>query len=279
MIGVFARALAALGVVAVLLPAGAATAQSGDPLFDDLDAELAGHPSGFPDPLENANRRTLEFNRLLDRWLLDPVTRLYGRILPDAIKQSIQSAFVNLAGVPGLANHLLQCNLEDAAITLGRLAINSTIGLAGLLDPAAEIGLPERHADFGQTLAKLGVGSGPYLIIPILGPTNMRDGGGGMVDMLIHPTTFFFGPIQRLTYSGGSGLSLREANYEALKALDESSVDYYAALRNAYYQARMAEIWQGEPPPPPRKRVCESMSARVSRQPWRRPPQCAADSS
>lgn len=245
-----------------------------DPLFGDIDSEIAEAPTGFPDPLEDVNRETLGFNRLLDRWLLDPVTRVYRDVLPPPIKASIRSAFRNLSSVPGLVNHVLQGEVTDACVTVGRFTVNSTVGLFGLLDPATQLGLDERHADFGQTLAKLGVGSGPYLIVPALGPTTVRDGVGGIVDIFLHPTTFFFGPFQRLFYSGGSGLSLREANYEALKALDESSVDYYAALRNGYYQARMAEIWGSEPPPPLRHRVCDSMGPRLEKQPWRRSHHC-----
>lgn len=271
------------GVTALLVTALLAAfplvsaAQSGpidDPLFGDLDAELAEAPTGFPDPLEEANRQTLGFNRFLDRWLLDPVTRVYRDLLPPPIKVSIRSAFRNVGNVPGLVNHVLQGEVVNACVTAGRFGVNTTIGLFGLLDPATELGLDERHADFGQTLAKLGVGSGAYLIVPVLGPTTVRDGLGGIVDIFIHPTTFFFGPFQRLFYTGGSGLSLREANYEALKALDESSVDYYAALRNGYYQARTAEIWNGEPAPPPRRRVCQSMAPRLEKQPWRRSRHC-----
>jgi phospholipid-binding lipoprotein MlaA len=272
------QALVALGLLAVL-SAGVPPASAGDPLFDDLDAELAGTPTGFPDPLEEVNRKTLRLNRVVDRYLLNPVTRVYRKLFPGPIKASIRSAFMNVALVPGLANHILQGEAANAAVTLGRFAVNSTIGLAGMLDPATEFGLDDRHADFGQTMAKLGIGSGPYLVVPILGPTTVRDGAGGVVDMFFHPTTFFLGPFQRLTFTGGSGLSLREANYEALKALDESSIDYYAALRNGYYQARMAEIWNGAPPPPRRTRVCRSASVRVARQPWRRAPQCPASCS
>lgn len=262
-------------VIAAWVPLSAAqSAPVDDPLFGDIDSELSGAPAGFPDPLEGVNRRTLRFNRVLDRWLLDPVTRVYRKALPPPIKVSIRSAFRNVAAVPALVNHVLQGEVTNACVTAGRFTVNTTMGLFGLLDPATELGLEELHADFGQTLAKLGVGSGPYLIVPALGPTTVRDGLGGIVDIFIHPTTFFFGPFQRLFYTGGSGLTLREANYEALKALDESSVDYYAALRNGYYQARIAEIWSGEPPPPPRRRVCESMAPRLEKQPWRRSRHC-----
>jgi phospholipid-binding lipoprotein MlaA len=249
-----------------------------DPLFGDVESELSRAPSGFPDPLEDMNRGTLGFNRVLDRWLLDPVTRIYRDVLPAPLKASIRLVFRNVGAVPALVNHILQGEAANAGVTAGRFTVNTTIGLFGLLDPATELGLDERHADFGQTLAKLGVGSGPYLIVPLLGPTTVRDGLGGMVDIFIHPTTFFLGPFQRLFYSSGSGLSLRESNYEALKALDESSIDYYAALRNGYYQARIAEIWNGKPPPPRRQRVCESMGPRLERQPWRRSRHCPAAS-
>ena len=163
-----------------------------------------------------------------------------------------------------------------AGLTFSRVLVNSTAGAFGLLDPATEFGIKRHHADFGQTLAKAGVGSGPYLIIPVLGPTDLRDGVGDVTDNLLHPLAFFLGLgfMQRLTYGGSSGLSTREANYEALKALSESSLDYYAALRNAYYQARTAEIWEGKPAPEPRRRICDSMRARLSRQPWRVPVAC-----
>ena len=247
------------------------------PLFDPLDAELEAAPSGFPDPLEPVNRQTLRFNRTLDHWVLDPITRTYRKILPDGIKSSIRLAFLNMSSVPALANQLMQGEVRKASVTTGRLVINTTIGILGLLDPATGFGLEAEHADFGQTLAKAGFCSGPYIIVPVLGPANVRDGLGGLVDMFIHPTTFLFGPFQRLTYGSGSGLSLREARYEALKALDESSIDYYAALRNGYYQAREADIWEGQTPPPRKRRICQSMSARVGRQPWRRPGYCSEE--
>ncbi len=255
-----------------------APAPEEDPLFGDIDAELDAAPTGFPDPLEPMNRQTLRFNRTLDRWLLDPLTRVYGKVLPDGIKSSIRLAFLNMSSVPTLANQLMQGEAAEAGITSARLAINTTIGIVGLLDPATGFGLEAQHADFGQTLAKAGFGSGPYLVVPLLGPANVRDGIGGLVVIFIHPTTFIFGPFQRLTYGSGSGLSQREARYEALKALDESSIDYYAALRNGYYQARMADIWEGKPPPPPRRRICDSMQARIGRQPWRRPRYCSEES-
>jgi phospholipid-binding lipoprotein MlaA len=247
-----------------------------DPLFDDLDDEYAGFETGFPDPLEAINRKTLAFNGLVDRWILDPITRTYGWIMPAPLKESVRNFFDNIGSVSVFGNQLLQLEIRRAGLTLSRMLVNTTVGAIGLLDPATEFGIEPTHADFGQTLAKLGAGSGPYLIIPAIGPTNLRDGVGSITDTLLHPMTYFIGlaTAQRLTYGSGVGLSTREANYEALQALNESSVDYYAALRNAYYQARIAEIWDGGPPPEPRRRICDSTRTRLRRQPWRTPIPC-----
>ena len=256
-------------------PAAAREEPAPDPLFDD-DAydEFDDAPLGFPDPWEPYNRRILELNQVIDRWILDPITVGYGWIMPAPLKVSLRNFFTNLSAASVVTNQILQLDFGRASVTLFRFVVNTTAGAAGLLDPATDFGIPLTHADFGQTLAKAGVGSGRYLIIPVLGPTTIRDGVGDVTDTMLHPTTYFFGPAQRLTYGSGQGLTTREANYEALKALSDSSVDYYAALRNAYYQARMAEIWDGETPPPRRRRICDSTRARLYRQPWRVPVPC-----
>lgn len=253
-----------------------ASLEAYDPLFDDLDAEYGGFETGFPDPLEAINRKTLAFNGLIDRWILDPITRTYGWIMPGPLKESVRHFFANVGSISVFGNQLLQLEFRRAGLTLSRMVVNTTVGAFGLLDPATEFGIERTHADFGQSLAKIGAGSGPYLIIPAIGPTNLRDGAGSVTDTLLHPMTYFFGlaTAQRLTYGSGAGLSTREANYEALQALSESSVDYYAALRNAYYQARIAEIWDGQPPPEPRRRICDSTRTRLRRQPWRVPVPC-----
>jgi phospholipid-binding lipoprotein MlaA len=247
-----------------------------DPLFDDLDAEYGGFEMGFPDPLESINRKTLAFNGLVDRWILDPITRTYSWIMPAPLKESVRNFFANVGSISVFGNQLLQFEFRRAGLTLSRMVVNTTVGAFGLLDPATEFGIERTHADFGQTLARVGAGSGPYLIIPAIGPTNLRDGVGSITDTLLHPMTYFIGlaTAQRLTYGSGVGLSTREVNYEALQALSESSVDYYAALRNAYYQARIAEIWDGKPAPERRRRICDSTRTRLRRQPWRIPVPC-----
>jgi len=213
--------------------------------FDD--EFLVDEPLGFPDPLEDVNRQTLRFNRGVDRWVLNPIASVYGFVVPGPAKKAVRRFFENLNSPAITVNDLLQREFKDAGTTVSRFLINTTVGMAGFFDPAVEFGLKGHNSDFGQTLALAGVNSGPFLMVPLLGPTCMRDGIGGIVDLMFRPTTYLLGASDQILYTtvwgGSSGIVQREANAEALRALEESSIDYYAALRNAYYQNRMAQIW------------------------------------
>ena len=241
-----ALSLCSAGVVAAADEPPPALAGEPDPFFDDFDDEFERLPSGFPDPLEGSNRAIFRFNSALDRWLLDPITRAYGFIMPGPAKRAVRRVFVNL-GEPGTAfNDVLQLEWQDAGVATSRFVINTTVGIAGLFDPASAIGLEHHRSDFGQTLTLAAAPSGPYLVVPVLGPTNVRDGSGTVADMAVHPLTWFLGPTNLLlygVYGGGQGLSTREQHVEQIKALREGSIDYYAAMRNAYYQDRVANIW------------------------------------
>ncbi len=214
-----------------------------DPLFDDEFGFDDDVPSGFPDPFEKLNRGTLVFNNAVDRFVLDPITLGYRFLFPEAVRRSINRFFDNVNSTQTLVNDLFQLEWKDAGITTGRLLVNSTVGLGGLFDPATRFGIEGHISDFGQTLAIAGAPSGPYLMLPLLGPSNIRDGIGVGVDALFHPTFFVLGGTDVLFFSGSSGLTERARHYEELKALEESSIDYYAALRSGYYQNRQAEIW------------------------------------
>lgn len=218
-----------------------------DDEYDDLFGEEFDQPApGFPDPLETTNRGVFGVNAFLDKWMLDPLTRVYGFIFPGPVKQAIRNVFRNL-GEPGTTvNNIVQLEWTDAGVSLSRFLINTTVGIAGIWDPAELIGLPYHRSDFGQTLALAGAPSGAYLIVPLAGPNNTRDGLGFVADFSMHPLTWFLGPTNFLLYSiygGGQGISVREEALPKLEALREGSVDYYAAMRNAYYQNRQAEIW------------------------------------
>jgi phospholipid-binding lipoprotein MlaA len=214
----------------------------------EFDEEFDAQPASFPDPLESMNRAMLSFNQGLDRWVFNPITTAYRFVVPKPVRKSFVRFLINLDSPVVLANDLLQREWSDAGTTVGRFGINTTVGLVGLFDPASSFGLEGHNSDFGQTLAIEGVPSGAYIVLPVLGPTTVRDGLGDVVDLMFRPLTFVLGPGNTLLYSsiyGGSmGLVFMDAHADELRMLEESSVDFYAALRNAYYQNRTAEIWE-----------------------------------
>lgn len=232
-------------------------ADEADALYGDLygddeefDDGLEGEPVTYPDPFESTNRGVLAFNRQLDKWLLDPLTEAYQVIVPKPARHAISRFFLNLSSTKILVNDLLQLEWKDASVTTSRLLINTTVGLVGIFDVAREFGLEAHDSDFGQTLALAGTPSGPYIVLPLLGPANVRDGIGTVVDGFFQPTYYILGPAdlligptEILLYSGSSGLSTRERHFAELKALEDSSIDFYAALRSGYYQDRIGEIW------------------------------------
>lgn len=249
-----ALAVSALGLQACVVSTAAATEIAEDdtgaqhePLFDDaFDEAFDQQHDGFPDPFEGINRAVLDLNGVIDKLILDPLTRAYGFVVPDPMKRPVRRAFQHYGTPSILLNDVLQWRFRDAGVAVVRFAANTTTGVGGLFDFARCGGLERRHADFGQTLAFYHVPSGPYLVLPLFGPSTARDAVGDVVDGLLHPARYVLGPIQQLTYGGGAGLSTREAYYLSLSELKKSSVDFYAALRNAYYQARIAEIERKE---------------------------------
>lgn len=261
----FALCVLSVGLLFMGISAGAAFAQetvaaspdaeSLDPLFDDIfDEEFEDDPPGYADPIENTNRGVFAFNRQLDKWVLDPITHGYQFLVPKAARRAIYRAFVNLGSTKTLVNDFLQLEWKDAGVTGSRLVINTTVGIAGLFDVAETIGLEAHESDFGQTLALAGTPSGPYIVLPLLGPSTVRDGVGTVVDSFFQPTYYILGPAdliigptEILLYSGSSGISTRDRYYEELKALEDSSVDFYAAMRSGFYQDRVGAIWARRP--------------------------------
>jgi phospholipid-binding lipoprotein MlaA len=223
-----------------------------DPQFDDefedeFDFELDNQPVGFPDPWEETNRGVLGFNSFVDRYLLDPITVAYGFVFPRPVKAAFRRMFTNLDEPSTAVNDMIQLEWTDALRTGVRFVVNSSVGLGGLFDPASAWGLEPHQSDFDQTLALAGTPSGPYLVLPLVGPNTIRGGAGYLVDSFMRPTiylTYLMGPIPWLFLPGGAGVTTREAHLAELRALRETSVDYYAALRNAYYQNRTAQIWR-----------------------------------
>lgn len=216
-----------------------------DPLFDDDCGDPSGGQMHFPDPWESYNRGVFVFNGGFDRFVLNPLTFVYKAVLPDPLERALLRAVDNLDAPSILINDGLQLEWRDAVVTVGRFVLNTTVGLGGLFDPAAAIGLKAHHSDFGQTLTLAGVPSGPYMMLPVLGPTTVRDGSGILADMAMSPLLYLLGPLTfEIWRQGGAGLAVRADNLNDLQVLEKESIDFYAALRSAFYQKRQADIWQ-----------------------------------
>jgi phospholipid-binding lipoprotein MlaA len=235
-------------------PDTTSTLDNYDPLYDETGAEEQTDP--VSDPLEPMNRAIFGFNERVDRFVLDPITRGYRFVVPQPARRGVERFFRNLRAPVVFANLVLQGRGRDAAVTVGRFAANTTLGVGGVFDYADDvIGWERRDADFGQTLAVYGMPSGPYLIVPLFGPSNARDAVGSVADTAMNPLTYFVAPLQlqwSLLFGGSQGIAYREANADALDALRAASVDFYAALRSAYAQAREgaveeARLARGEP--------------------------------
>ena len=217
------------------------------PATDD-DAELDDLiPAGpavaqIDDPWEGFNRAMFAVNDGLDRAVLRPVASGYGMVAPDPVKRALRNAFSNLKEPVRFANELLQGEFGEARTTAERFFFNSTIGMGGLFDHASDLGLKRRPADFGQTLHAYGVKSGPYLVLPLLGPSTVRDAVGTGVDILFNPLTYVTGTADGLALRAGNLISTREALIEPIDDLRANSVDFYAAVRSVWAQDRARDL-------------------------------------
>lgn len=202
------------------------------------------------DPLEPFNRAVFQVNYFLDRVLLKPIAILYRDATPQVVRTGITNFLANLSTPVVLANAILQGNAKESELTLGRFMLNTILGAGGFVDVGGMVGMPDRRSeDFGQTLAVYGVGSGPYLMLPLLGPSNPRDAVGRVVDLAFDPL-FFLAPAP-VTYGrfGVQTVNTREQNIENFEELERSSLDLYAAVRTLARQLRANEIRNGAPAP------------------------------
>jgi phospholipid-binding lipoprotein MlaA len=232
-------------VVGIGMLAGCATPPT------DPDALAAYEEAN--DPLEPMNRYFFELNYAADELLFKPLAGWYYVALPNFAQDGVRNALRNLRSPIVLANDLFQGETDRAGVTVGRFLVNSTLGLAGLFDVASEMGLEYHSEDFGQTLAVHGVGEGPYLVLPLLGPSNPRDATGFAVDMLFDPLTYMgiFGGVDNIGLGAAvlEGVDTRARNLKTLDEIRKGSLDYYATLRSLYRQRRTDEINNGETPP------------------------------
>ncbi len=206
-----------------------------------------------PDPLESMNRAVFEFNEMLDDNVLEPAARGYRHVVPDPIELLIGNFFSNLNDVVVAANSLLQLNFESALASGTRVLINTTFGMFGLIDIASDItmasdvNLNKRNEDFGQTMGRYGIGSGPYLVLPFLGPSSVRDVVGIGVDgFFADPVTtgIYLNSVDtldtaiRVPVAAGRALDARAQLLDAEKTLEEAALDKYEFIRDAYMQRR-----------------------------------------
>ena len=206
--------------------------------------------SSANDPLEGFNRGSFEFNLFLDRLLLKPIAKTYRLVTPGFVRTGVSNFIWNLKTPVTVANDLLQGEPERATESVGRFMFNTILGFGGLVDVGGMLGMPERHTeDFGQTLAVYGVGSGPYIMLPLLGPSNPRDIAGTIVDFVFDPLTFIVPTEIGLARRGVDVLSLRERNIETVDELERTSIDFYAATRTLSQQFRANQIRNGAPAP------------------------------
>ncbi len=231
-----------LTVLALALALGACATRPTDP------EELA-HYRELNDPLEPMNRVIFQFNEVADKVVLRPLAIGYRAIVPRGVRSGIRNFLNNLEAPVVLLNDLLQGEGLRARDTVGRFMTNTILGLGGVIDVARDAGIPYHDEDFGQTLAVWGAGPGPYLVLPLYGPSNVRDGIGDGVDALIDPVALYIreeygleGSAVRYTVDT---VDWRAANLEIIDDLRRSSIDFYAATRSAYRQQRSNEIRNG----------------------------------
>ncbi len=205
-------------------------------------------PDEIYDPFEETNRGIHAFNKLVDTAVLSPVSSAYGAIVPEEIRMVVDNTARNFGQPNAFVNHILQGDGDGASTTLTRFLINSTLGIGGLFDPAAEMGIFDAPTDFGETLAAWGVSEGAYLELPIMGPSTVRDTVGIAVDLAIDPLNYLITREQAYYLLALRGVNLvgkRNAYDDLINVLLYESADSYAAQRLSYMQNKRFAV-QGE---------------------------------
>ena len=236
------------------------------PYISSAPASFQTEDESVPDPFEGFNRKIFWFNDNLDTYFLEPVAKVYDSIIPDRAQRGVNNFFANLKTPVNFVSDIVQLDFGKAGIVTARFLVNTTAGIGGLLDVATEMGLERDNQDFGSALGHWGVGTGPYLVLPVIGPSSVRDGFGLVFDSFAHPT-FYLSYIdmpnhnRNLIKFGSRGLEvvqMRADLLDAIKTAKEGSVDYYSFLRSSYAQRRKALIrgelgFEDEEPPQQKK--------------------------
>jgi phospholipid-binding lipoprotein MlaA len=226
-----ARVLVLCGLLTLTLFAGCAT--------------TANNPR---DPLEPLNRGIHHFNDVVDNLVMTPVATIYRGVLPSFMRTGVSNFFANINDVIIALNNLLQGKLTQAASDVGRIVVNTTVGLLGTIDVATEIGLEKHNEDFGQTLGYWGIGDGPYLVLPFVGPSSFRDGIGWLADYYTDPITYVSNMRTRNILWGTRFVNRRSELLDTTDIVKTAALDPYEFIRDAYLQRRRNLVFDGNPP-------------------------------
>ncbi len=200
------------------------------------------------DPFESFNRGMYQFNDTVDKAVVKPAAKGYNAVMPAPGKMMVSNFFSNLDDVIVAINDLLQFKIVRAISDSGRIVVNTTVGLLGLVDVASHVGLEKHNEDFGQTLGRWGIGSGPYLVLPFFGPSSVRDGAGLYADSRASMMRKIYPVDTRNQLYAANILSKRTSLLDQEKVLDEAMIDEYSFIRDAYMQRRRNLIYDGNPP-------------------------------
>jgi phospholipid-binding lipoprotein MlaA len=274
------RTVSAIGLALALLPAtpvvaaepaGADPTAAGAPATEVTAAEVkAAKPAHAApgDPFEHTNRRMYRVGMGLDRRIMGPLAHAYMAVFPAVVRDRIGNFFNNLGEPQTAINDTLQARPVSAGKTLARLVLNTTVGVGGLFDVASHVGIARSQADFGQTMGRWGAGTGPYLFIPFMGPSNVRDAAGSVVDAATNPISWLTAGLGYYAVAGG-GVRVIDTRAQAdseMHALDDS-IDPYATIRSAYLQTRAASVAQARGKAPDLPDFDEPASETASSQP------------
>jgi len=236
-----------LSLCRLIVPALSLVLASGCASRSATEPQAQSNYSDPRDPIETVNRNLWDFNYdVLDAYVLRPATVGYITVVPKPARQGLANVVNNLDEPVNVLNALLQAKPKSAAISTGRFLVNSTLGLFGLFDVATRLDLARQDEDFGQTLAVWGVTDGAYLMLPALGPTTVRDTTGRVADNLYFPATWLNTPLT-LTKAAINALDARERLMSTEQLLNES-VDPYSFVKEAYFQRRLYQVYDGQPP-------------------------------
>jgi len=228
---------AVLGIAALVLLGGCTTFH-----------QARGGPGQKLDPWENFNRKVFAFNEGLDRRVLKPVATAYVQVVPQPVRTSVGNFFGNIKDAWSGVNNVLQGKFRKAADDFTRVGTNTVFGMFGALDIASEMGFDHQYEDFGQTLGRWGFGAGAYLVIPVFGPSSVRDAAGLPLDTSFSPAWLIDDGSTKLGVATLQLVNTRAALLGATSVIDEISLDKYTFIRDAYLQRRRSLIYDGQPP-------------------------------